>query len=358
VKVADLDYPLDETLIAAEPAKERDASRLLVLPCEGALVHQSVRDLGRWIPEGALLVMNDTRVVPARLVGKKETGGVVEVFLVERTEGPADARWRALVGSNKPVRPGARIAIEGCDGFVATLLAPRDEAGLAEVELTAPIPVLEAIEQAGRVPLPPYIKREPRAEDAERYQTVYARKPGAVAAPTAGLHLTERLLAELAGRGVETTFVTLHVSLGTFAPVKVADLDDHPMHAEEWEVSEEASDAIARARARGKPVVAVGTTTVRVLESCRSGAGLVKAGRGFTRLLIQPGFQFGVVDALLTNFHLPRSTLLALVGAACGLERMFSAYAEAVRERYRFFSYGDAMFLAPGTIRRLDEPPP
>ncbi len=356
MKVADLDYPLDETLIASEPATERDASRLLVLPGDGSLVHQSVRDLGRWIPEGALLVMNDTRVVPARLVGKKATGGAVEVFLVERTEVPA--RWRALVGSNKPVRPGVRIAIDGCDGFVATLRTERDEAGLCEVELTAPIPVLEAIEQAGQVPLPPYIKRAPRAEDVERYQTVYARKPGAVAAPTAGLHLTERLLAELAGRGVETTFVTLHVSLGTFAPVKVADLDDHPMHAEEWEVSEQASEAIARVRARGKPVVAVGTTTVRVLESARAGAGLVEAGRGFTRLLIQPGFRFGVVDALLTNFHLPRSTLLALVGAACGLERMFAAYAEAVRERYRFFSYGDAMFLAPGTIRRTDDPTP
>jgi S-adenosylmethionine:tRNA ribosyltransferase-isomerase len=358
VKVADLDYHLDESLIAHEPARERDASRLLVLSGDGGLFHQSVSDLARWIPEGALLVMNDTRVVPARLVGRKETGGAVEVFLVERMEGPADARWRALVGSNKPVRPGARIAIEGCDGLVATLLAPRDEAGLADVELTAPIPVLDAIQQAGRVPLPPYIKRAPRAEDLERYQTVYARKPGAVAAPTAGLHLTERLLAELASRGVETAFVTLHVSLGTFAPVKVEDLDDHAMHAEEWDVSQGAADAIARARARGKPVVAVGTTTVRVLESCRAGAGLVSPGRGFTRLLIQPGFRFGVVDALLTNFHLPRSTLLALVGAACGLDRMRAAYAEAARQRYRFFSYGDAMFLAPGTIGRVDDPLP
>jgi S-adenosylmethionine:tRNA ribosyltransferase-isomerase len=357
VRIADLDYELDESLIAAEPVAERDASRLLVLPSNGGLVHQTVRDLVRWIPEGALLVMNDTRVVPARLLGKKETGGAVEVFLVERMEGPAD-RWRALVGSNKPVRPGARIAIEGCPGFVATLLSTRDEAGLAEVELAAPVPVLEAIERAGRVPLPPYIKRPPRAEDTERYQTVYARKPGAVAAPTAGLHLTERLLSELTGKGVQTTFVTLHVSLGTFAPVKVDDLDDHPMHAEEWEVSKEAADAIARTRALGKPVVAVGTTTVRVLESCAQGGGRVAAGRGFTRLLIQPGFRFEVVDALLTNFHLPRSTLLALVGAACGLERMFAAYAAAIRARYRFFSYGDAMFLAPGTIRRIDDPSP
>lgn len=351
--VSDFDYELDESLIAQHPPESRDGGRLLVLRADGGLEHRLVAEFASLVPERALVVLNDTRVIPARLFARKPTGGLVEVFLVERLRaGETSARWRVMLGSSKPVRLGARLPVEGSPGLVAEVVALRDESGLAEVELTCEAGVVAALDRAGHLPLPPYMKRPATEVDATRYQTVYAAKPGAVAAPTAGLHLTERTFEAFAARNVEVANVTLHVSLGTFSPVKVADLDDHPMHREEYEVSSAAAEAIARARHDGRVVVAIGTTTVRVLESAKLEDGTVKVGPGETRLLIQPGYSFGVVDALLTNFHLPKSTLLALVCAAAGQERVLEAYRTAVRERYRFFSYGDAMFLCPNTIRR------
>lgn len=349
--VGDLDYELDEALIARTPPEARDGGRLLIVAPDGALTHGEVRSFASLVPEGALLVVNDTRVINARLVGKKPaSGGRVEVFLVEREAASSDGRaetWRALIGSSKPVRVGARVVFER-RGFEIEVRSERDENGLAEVRLTSDEdPVSECVDAIGEVPLPPYMRRRAEGSDAERYQTVYAREPGAVAAPTAGLHLTEEIFAALRGRGVEVAPVTLHVSLGTFAPIKVDDLDAHPMHSERFAVSVAAAEALARARAERRPVIAVGTTSVRVLESAADPGGVVHAGEGSTRLLIQPGYGFRVVDGLLTNFHLPRSTLLALVYAAGGMEAVREAYRVAVLERYRFFSYGDAMFLSP-----------
>jgi S-adenosylmethionine:tRNA ribosyltransferase-isomerase len=303
-------------------------------------------------------VLNDTRVIPARLLGQKsDTGGRVEIFLVRRLDDRAIdldgvARkveiWRALGKSSKPLRFGSAVSV-GNGRLVVHLLGRSEEDGLLEVALWAPSgeSIDSAIHACGHVPLPPYIKRDDDAADVDRYQTVFARVDGAIAAPTAGLHMTEALLGRLAVRGCEVTTVTLHVGLGTFQPVTVADLDQHPMHAERFRISRTAVDAIARARDRGSPVVAVGTTVARALESAadRGREGHVVAGDGETRLLLQPGARFHVVDALVTNFHLPRSTLLAMVCAFAGTERVLAAYAEAVRERYRFFSYGDAMLL-------------
>lgn len=346
------DYELPEELIAARPTAARDGARMLVVPSgEAPFRDAAVRDLARVVPEGALLVVNDTKVLPARLFGRKASGGAVELLLVERVGlgSPSGTQlWRALARSSKPLRFQSTLALDGAPDFVAKIVSARNEEGLLDVELSAGgASVDDAIAAAGHMPLPPYIKREDEADDRLRYQTLFARVPGAVAAPTAGLHLSEAVLAELAARGVQIARVTLHVSLGTFQPVKVDDLDQHPMHAESFEVGADTVAAIASARARGAAVVAVGTTSVRALESAADPdqTGLVRASSGRTRILIQPGYTFRVVDALLTNFHLPRSTLLALVSAFAGRERILSAYAHAVRERYRFFSYGDAMYL-------------
>ena len=367
------DYELPPELIASRPTPERDGARLLVVEATaragdeaavtaGGLIHAQVRELERWIPPGALLVVNDTRVVPARLFGRKrDSGGRVELLLVRRL---GDARierggrvveaerWRALGRSSKPLRPGATLCLER-DGVAATLeatIAAKDEAGGAiEVLLWSPegTPLDEALDALGHVPLPPYVHRPDDGDDRARYQTVFARARGAVAAPTAGLHLSEPLLDRLRDKGIHRASVTLHVGLGTFQPVSVDDFDEHPMHAEVMEVGEEAVAEIDRARDRGAPVVAVGTTVVRALESAADPdrPGRVRATAGETRLLIQPGYPFRVVDQLLTNFHLPQSTLLALVAAFAGRERVLGAYREAVAERYRFFSYGDAMLL-------------
>ncbi len=343
---------------------------MLVLPRgEGAPEHRSVADLPARVPEGSLVVLNDTRVVPARLLGRKrDTGGRVELLLVRRTgvrelepepgAPAAKARvaevWRALGKSSKALRFGTDVEIPRRDdervaGLVARLLGRSEEDGLLEVALQSPNgePIEAAIHACGHVPLPPYIKREDELDDAERYQTVYARHDGAVAAPTAGLHVTNALLGRLAVRGCEVASVTLHVGLGTFQPVQVEDLDQHSMHSERYVVSQSTALAIDAARARGAPVVAIGTTTVRALESAADPdrPGRVRVTHDDTRLLIQPGYRFRVVDGLLTNFHLPRSTLLAMVCAFGGTERVLGAYATAVAERYRFYSYGDAMLL-------------
>lgn len=362
------DYPLPPELIASRPTPARDGARLLVLDPlaaggPAALIHAQVRDFAEFLPPGALLVLNDTRVIPARLLGHKESGGRAEIFLVRRLgvtsveEGgrafPAE-RWEALGRSSKPLRPGARVTLAP-DGAVSTapmalsvrIEARVDPSGLLSVLLFSPsdTPIDAALSVFGHVPLPPYLRREDEAADRERYQTVFARVPGAVAAPTAGLHLSGELLDQIRARGVEIATLTLHVGLGTFQPVTVADLDEHPMHTERFEIPEETAAAVGRARERGAPVIAVGTTVVRALESAAQAEGQVPAGAGETRLLIQPGYRFRVVDQLLTNFHLPASTLLALVSAFAGRARLLAAYQAAIDARYRFFSYGDAMLI-------------
>lgn len=356
-----LDYELPGELIATHPAVERDGARLLIADpaSPGAFQHAAVRDLDRLLAPGSLLVANDTRVIPARLMGRKSgTGGRVEIFLVQRLGDetvqdrgamrPAD-RWHALATASKPLRPDAEILFDP-EGLLCARIARRhSDNGLFEVLLFSRTgtPVGQAIEALGQVPLPPYLRRRPEPIDSERYQTVFARVAGAVAAPTAGLHLSPALLEKLTARGIELATVTLHVGLGTFQPVTAEDLDNHRMHAERFEVPASTVDAIGRARSRGAPVVAVGTTVVRALESAAHPhhPGLVIETAGDTRLLIQPGYRFRVVDTLMTNFHLPRSTLLALVFAFGGRDLILRAYREAIDARYRFYSYGDAMLI-------------
>ncbi|HSN13568.1 MAG TPA: tRNA preQ1(34) S-adenosylmethionine ribosyltransferase-isomerase QueA [Anaeromyxobacteraceae bacterium] len=347
MRISDFDYDLPEQLIAQAPIEPRDAARLLVVPSAGPLGHRMIAELPELLADGDLLVLNDTRVIPARLLGKKESGGKAELLLCEPLAGGLGRRWRAMGQASKRLRAGARILF---DGLTATIEASEGE-GFYTVLLDREGAELEvALARAGRLPLPPYIRRPPDAHDLERYQTVLARAPGSAAAPTAGLHFTAALLERLAARGIERTTVTLHVGPGTFLPVRAERLDDHRMHGERYSVPEEAVAAVARARSRGGRVLAVGTTSARTLESAWRGDGLV-AGEGRTELFIRPGHSFGAVDALLTNFHLPRSTLLVLACALGGRERILDAYREAVARRYRFFSYGDAML-----IERVERP--
>lgn len=347
MKVADFDYELPSDRIAQEPASPRDASRLLVLDRDGGPIrHRRFSDLPDELRAGDLLVLNDTRVLPARLRGTKPSGGRVELLLIESAGGPPDAPvWRCLLRASKSPRPGARVALDA--GLSAELLSREDETWVVRLFHPSGDP-LAAVVASGTMPLPPYIRRDeddPReAEDRERYQTVFARELGAVAAPTAGLHFTPELLAEIEGRGVEIARVTLHVGLGTFLPIRVERVEDHRLHDEAYEIPESTAAAVVRARSRGGRVVAVGTTVVRTLETAAIDGG-VRAGSGRSALYIVPGFRFRAIDAMITNFHLPRSTLLMLVCAFAGRERVLDAYATAVRERYRFYSYGDAMLL-------------
>lgn len=351
------DYELPEDRIAQRAIEPRDAARLLVVG-EDELAHRHVSDLADLLPEGALVVVNDTRVFPARILGKKAaSGGKAEIFLLEN-RGPrsidvnGETRhaeiWRALGKSSKPLRFGSDVL---ASPLVIHLLGRSDD-GLLEVALTTNdrSSVHDAIERTGRVPLPPYIHRDPDAHDAERYQTVFARNDGAVAAPTAGLHLTSELLEKVRAKGCEVASVTLHVGLGTFQPVTATDLDAHPMHAERFEIPRATADAIARKKAEKKPILAIGTTVVRALEAAATAPGVVEPKSGDTRLLIQPGYRFQIVDRLLTNFHLPKSTLLAMVCAFAGTERVLAAYRVAVQEKYRFYSYGDAMLLTKAAL--------
>ena len=349
MRLADFDYELPEELIAQHPARERTASRLMrVDGVTGAIEDLAFPALVSLLRAGDVLVMNDTRVIKARLRGRKDTGGDVEV-LVERI---LDAhRVLAQVRASKTPKTGRRLRFAG--DVEAEVLGREGE--FFELEFDPhpdPLPrergnVLEILEAHGEVPLPPYITHAPEADDAARYQTVYAKSPGAVAAPTAGLHFDDALLAKIAAKGVELASLTLHVGAGTFQPVRVEELSAHVMHSEWYSVPEATVDAIARARARNGRVIAVGTTALRALESAAAGGELV-AGTAETRLFILPGYRFRVVDCLVTNFHLPRSTLLMLVCAFAGLDNIRRAYAQAVAERYRFFSYGDAMFLERG----------
>ncbi|WP_242340863.1 MULTISPECIES: tRNA preQ1(34) S-adenosylmethionine ribosyltransferase-isomerase QueA [Anaeromyxobacter] len=342
MKLSDFDYGLPEALVAQEPAEPRDASRLLVVPPDGPLRHRGFAELPALLAPGDLLVFNDTKVIPARLVGTKPTGGKVELLLCEPLAGGLGRRWRAMGQASKPIREGTTLAF----GELEARVEASEGEGFYVVTLDREGEALEAaLARAGRIPLPPYIRRAPSEADRERYQTIWARAPGSAAAPTAGLHFTEAVLAALEARGVARTAVTLHVGPGTFLPVRGDSIEGHRMHAEQYEVRPEAAAAIAACRARGGRIVAVGTTSVRTLESAwRDGA--VAAGSGRTTLFIRPGHRFRAVDALVTNFHLPRSTLLMLVCAFGGAERVLAAYREAVARRYRFFSYGDAMLLS------------
>ena len=349
------DYDLPDSQIARHPTQERDGGRLLVLDGD-SIEHDSVRNIGERIPTGALLVLNDTRVRRARLLGQRaaqaergaqpELGGRVELLLLEQRGRLADGRelWHALGRASKPLRVGAKVRVEILEAEVIGRLA---ENGVLELAISAPAEVEATLERIGRVPIPPYLTRDEEPLDRERYQTVYAARTGSVAAPTAGLHFTPQILARLAERGVFCERLELEVGLGTFRPVSVEDLDHHAMHEERFIVTTRLVDAVAAARTRGAPVVALGTTVVRALESAADPQqpGRLRATDERTRLLIQPGYRFQVVDALFTNFHQPRSTLLALVAAFAGHERILQAYRVALAEGYRFLSYGDAMWI-------------
>ena len=334
--LSDFDYALPAELIAQEPAAARAQSRLMHVAAD-AVEDLWFRDLPRLIAPGTLVVLNDTRVIRARLHGRKPTGGRVEA-LVERIVAPDEA-WLQIRASHMP-------KIGGTVQFGDTAATVVDRADrLFRLRFDIDMPLAEWLEARGEVPLPPYIARTPKASDAERYQTVYAQRAGAVAAPTAGLHFDEPMLAALKDRGATLAFVTLHVGAGTFAPVESEDLARHRMHAEWYEVPAATADAIAATRTRGDRVLAVGTTTLRALESAADDNESVRAGARETQLFVTPGFRFRVVDRLLTNFHLPKSTLLMLVSAFGGTATLRRAYAHAIAQRYRFFSYGDAMLI-------------
>ena len=341
----DFDFDLPEELIAQYPAPERDASRLLLLDSETGGYHdRHFNDLVSLVNPGDLLVFNDTRVIPARLFGRKATGGRVEV-LVERLLDRD--RCLAHVQASKTPKEGSRIILEG--GVELQVGGRRDD--LFELDQPDGQALSDVLEQQGHTPLPPYIRRTDEALDADRYQTVYARRPGAVAAPTAGLHFTRELIGELAHKGVECVYVTLHVGAGTFQPIRENDIEKHRMHSEWFEVSEAVCDQVNAAKRTGRRIIAVGTTSVRCLESATVDNRL-QPFRGETDIFIYPGFEFRTVDALITNFHLPGSTLLLLVCAFAGREHILRAYRHAVEAGYRFFSYGDAMFISrhrPGT---------
>ncbi len=339
--VSDFDYELPPELIAQHPPAERGQSRLLVIPRDaGPLEHRRFEDLPEYLRPGDCLVLNDTKVLPARLVGRRASGGQVELLLLRPV---GEGLWEALGKPARRLRAGERLKFG--PELAAQIVAVGGE-GLRTVRLEHEGDLLPVLERVGQMPLPPYIRRDhPEADDASRYQTVYAERPGAVAAPTAGLHFTEGLLQRIAEQGVSMARLTLHVGLGTFRPISVERLEEHVMHAEWYRVHPEAADAINAARAAGGRIVAVGTTVVRTLESVADEAGVVHPGEGSTNLFITPGFRFRVVDALLTNFHLPRSTLLVLVSAFAGRERILAAYQEAIAARYRFYSYGDATLV-------------
>ena len=342
MKKSDFHYDLPPALIAQAPLAERSASRLLVVPPDAppaAFVDRHVRDLAEYLRPGDLLVFNDTRVIPARLFGAKESGGRVEILL-ERLVGAHEVL--AQVGASKSPKPGGRIVLD--EGTALTVLGREGEFYRLRFDTDEPLEAL--LQRAGRLPLPPYIEREPDAADAERYQTLFARHAGAVAAPTAGLHFDEALLAAVRAKGVDIGHVTLHVGAGTFQPMRADHVDDHVMHSEWLDVGAGLCDQVARTREAGGRVIAVGTTVVRALETAMRD-GVLQPVAGDTRIFLYPGKRITSIDAMVTNFHLPESTLMMLVSAFAGRERILAAYAHAVREQYRFFSYGDAMLLFP-----------
>ncbi|MDC0434105.1 tRNA preQ1(34) S-adenosylmethionine ribosyltransferase-isomerase QueA [bacterium] len=346
-KLSDYDYDLPAELIAQVPLENRSDSRLLVVN-SARRQHMNVSDLPSLLARGDRLVFNNTRVVPARVYGHKASGGKLELMLERITDtGSVLAKIRA----SKSPKPGSVIVLRGSDSASIEAIVTARHDDMFELANTdsATQSLAEFIEQHGEIPLPPYIERSPDQNDAERYQTVYAVQPGAVAAPTAGLHFDQPLFDALAERGVDHSFITLHVGAGTFQPVRIKDVSKHLMHAERVEVTQQAVDEIHATHNAGGRIIAVGTTCVRSLEAAAARSGQLAAFNEETQLFITPGYQFNVTDAMLTNFHLPQSTLLMLVSAFAGLDNTLSAYREAVLQRYRFFSYGDAMLVWPGT---------
>ena len=339
MKTSDFMYDLPQRLIAQTPLERRDGSRLLVLDkTTGKTEHRHFYDLPEYLRPGDCMVLNDSRVIPARLIGARPTGGAVEVMLLKDL---GDKRWECLVRPGKKMRPGHQVVFG--DGELTGEVESVSEGGNRIVRFEYEGIFLEILERLGRMPLPPYIKEQ--LADPERYQTVYSKHPGSAAAPTAGLHFTPELLDKIRAMGVDVRFVTLHVGLGTFRPVKAEDIEDHEMHSEFCTVPAETAEAVNRAKAAGGRIVAVGTTSCRTLESFTGEDGVLRADSGWTSIFIYPGYRFKCMDALVTNFHLPGSTLVMLVSALAGRENILAAYAEAVEREYRFFSFGDAMFI-------------
>ncbi len=341
MQVEEFDYELPEELIAQDPIADRSASRLMLLDKKtGEIRHSVFREIVRELRPGDCLVVNNTKVIPARLLGtREETGGAVEVLLLRRLDGDT---WETLVKPGKKARPGTVLSFG--DGLLKGTVEEVLEEGNRRIRFSYQGIFEEILDQLGQMPLPPYIKHH--LEDKNRYQTVYAKYDGSAAAPTAGLHFTQELLGQIRQMGVEVAEITLHVGLGTFRPVKVENVEEHHMHSEFYLVDEETAETINRARRQGGRIIAVGTTSCRTLESASTEDGILHAGSGWTDIFIYPGYRFKMVDALITNFHLPKSTLVMLVSALAGREHILAAYQEAVRERYRFFSFGDAMLIS------------
>lgn len=341
MKLQDFYYDLPQELIAQDPLEDRSSSRLLMLNREnGSIKHEVFRNITGYLKKGDCLVINDTKVIPARLYGtKKDTGAGIEVLLLTRKE---DDKWEVLVKPGRKAKPGAVISFGG--GLLECEVKEVVDGGNRIVRFTYEGIFEEILDRLGQMPLPPYITHE--LKDKNRYQTVYAKHEGSAAAPTAGLHFTESLLSEIEEMGVEIVHVTLHVGLGTFRPVKVQDITDHHMHSEFYCIGQQEADRINAAKRNGGRVICVGTTSCRTLESAAGEDGYLKASSGMTDIFIYPGYSFKITDCLITNFHLPESTLLMLVSALAGRENIMNAYEEAVKERYRFFSFGDAMFIS------------
>lgn len=342
--VKDFYYDLPEELIAQVPLKDRSSSRLMSIDrCDGKIEHHCFKDVITKLKEGDCLVLNDTRVIPARLYGRKKTGAVMEVVLLHRvlSENPDDILWEVILRPGRRAHTGAEIFFG--DGELKAEIVSVEENGNRIAKFTCDGVFEEVLDRIGIMPLPPYIKE--KLDDPERYQTVYSREKGSAAAPTAGLHFTDEILSELREKGVKIAFVTLHVGLGTFRPVKVEKVEDHFMHEESYTISRATCDVINETKKNGGRVVAVGTTSCRVLESVADENGYMTPKSGSTRIFIYPGYKFKVLDGLITNFHLPESTLIMLVSAFAGKENVMNAYHEAIKERYRFFSFGDAMII-------------
>ncbi len=346
MNISEFDYELPEELIAQMPADKRENSKMLVLDKDSKTIeHKHFFDIVNYLDKNCLLVLNNTKVLPARLYGTKDTGAKIEVFLLEAKQGK---QWSCLIKPSKRIKPDTIITI--CDELQVKAIEKLEDAGEWLVELIYEGNLFDILHKVGNIPLPPYIERKLQSEeikqfDMNRYQTVYAKDEGSVAAPTAGLHFTQEILEALKNKGVEIAYVTLNVGLGTFRPVKCENILEHKMHSETFEITKEAADTINKAKKEGKKIVAVGTTTVRTLETAFQKYGCIKECHDHSELFIYPPYEFKVIDELITNFHLPKSTLLMLVSALAGKDFIFKAYQEAIKNKYRFFSYGDCMLI-------------
>ena len=348
MKISDFDYYLPEELIAQKPADRRECSRLLVVHRDtGKIEHRHFYDIIDYLKAGDCLVLNNSKVLPARLYGVKEkTGAKVEFLLIKRIEGDT---WETMVRPGRKLKPGD-IVVFSQEPLLKATIKDFGTDGTRIVDFEYDGVFMERLEEIGSMPLPPYIERQSENEDRDRYQTVYCREEGSVAAPTAGLHFTEELLEKARAKGVELAYVTLHVGIGTFRPVKCENIEDHSMHFEEYHIDEKTAEIINRAKAEGRRVISVGTTSTRTVESAayfdeEKGCWQVRSGENSTGIFIYPGYEFRIIDSLITNFHLPKSTLLMLISALYDREKILEVYQEAIREKYRFFSYGDAMFI-------------